>query len=372
MKDDVYCAAPFRHVSYTPWRGINPCCEWTDHPGFKVPSDDADPVNHPHMVQLRNDMLANKPNPGCQVCRDNERYGGTSDRAWYNSIYGRVDDTKLSYLEFNLGNLCNFKCRMCSSRDSSKWMSDDMALGRTVMPAIRRGLDDIKVDLSRLDRLKFKGGEPSLEQDAIVDILQHIDQVRGLANLTVSITTNGSMLFVPRLMALLDTCAQVQFNISIDGVGKINDYQRTGAVWSELESNLLYYQRTLAAHYELKIAVTWTLFNTNHAAGFMRWIAVNLPRYSVNNMLLYQPEQWSINNLPERIKHKITAELHAYSEHDHLPWVIHGKSLLRKRLADDADVSMDRIRCDIAQLDAIRGESLANIDPELYSAVHSV
>ena len=369
---DVYCAAPFRHVNFTPGRGIQPCCEWTSHKGFNITSTDADPINHPHMVQLRNDMLTNTANPGCEVCRHNEQYSGTSDRIWYNQMFGRVTDAKLGYLEFNLGNLCNFKCRMCWSGDSSKWIADDRALGRPVMPAVRRGLSDIKLDLSSLDRLKFKGGEPSLEQDAIIDILQSVESVRGLHHLAVSITTNGSVLFVPSLIALLDLCASVHINISIDGIGKINDYQRTGAVWAELESNLFAYQRDLGSKYALCVATTWTLFNTNHAVEFMRWIVENLPSYSVHSSLLYSPKHLSINNLPQSIKDKIIKDITAYTQHDHMPWVQHCKTLLIGRLAEAADVHMDIVRNNITKLDAIRQDSLQDVDSELYHAIYTI
>jgi len=260
---------------------------------------------------------------------------------------------------------------MCWSGDSTKWMADDAALGRTVMPAVRRGLSDIQLDLSNLDRLKFKGGEPSLEQDAIMDILRHVDSVRGLHHLAVSITTNGSVMFVPKLLALLDCCTSVHLNISIDGIGKINDYQRTGAVWCELESNLVAYQRDLGARYDLCVAATWTLFNTKHAVEFLQWIVENLPSYSLHSSLLYSPKHFSINNLPESIKDKITKDLTAYTRHDHVPWVQQCKTLLMGRLAEAADVGMDTVRGHITRLDAIRPDSLQDVDVELYQAIYS-
>ena len=317
-------------------------------------------------------MLNNIPNPGCEVCRNNEQHGGTSDRIWYDSLYGRVSNVRLSYLEFNLGNLCNFKCRMCWSGDSTKWIADDKALNRTVMPAVRRGLADISLDLSNLDRIKFKGGEPSLEQDAMIDILKHIDAVRGLQNLSVSITTNGSVLFEPNLIMLFDRCASVNINISVDGIGQINDYQRTGAVWSELEKNLLTYQQTVGSRYNLCIAITWTVLNVRHAVEFMHWIMVNLPKFTVYSGLLHAPRYLSINNLPENLKATISEDLLAYTQHDHLPWVNHCKTQLKSKLTEKPSVSLDVLRDNLRQLDKIRHEDLSTVDSVLYQAIYSI
>jgi sulfatase maturation enzyme AslB (radical SAM superfamily) len=323
------------------------------------------------MAQLRQDMLDNRANPGCEVCRHNERHGGTSDRSWYQSMYGRVTDTKLSYLEFNLGNLCNFKCRMCWSGDSTKWIADDKALNRTVMPAVRRGLADICLDLSSIDRIKFKGGEPSLEQDAMIDILKHIDAVRGLQNLSVSITTNGSAMFEPNLIMLLDRCASVNINISVDGIGQINDYQRTGAVWSEIEKNLLTYQQTVGSRYNLCIAITWTVLNVRHAVEFMRWIVANLPKFTVYSGLLHSPRYLSINNLPANLKATISEDLSAYTQHDHPPWVSHCRSQLISKLTEKPSVSSKVLRDNLSNLDKIRHEDLSSVDSVLYQAIYS-
>ena len=162
------------------------------------------------------------------------------------------------------------------------------------------------------------------------------------------------------------------FNISIDGIGKINDYQRTGAVWAELESNLFAYQRDRGSKYALCVATTWTLFNTNHAVEFMRWIVENLPSYSVHSSLLYSPKHLSINNLPQSIKDKIIKDITAYTQHDHMPWVQHCKTLLIGRLAEAADVHMDIVRNNITKLDAIRQDSLQDVDSELYHAIYTI
>ena len=80
------------------------------------------------MQDLRQRLLSNQTEKGCQICHLNDSNG--SMRAHYNRKYGYVTEPKLKWLDLSIGNHCNLKCRMCSSHNSTKWIADESAMGK--------------------------------------------------------------------------------------------------------------------------------------------------------------------------------------------------------------------------------------------------
>lgn len=176
---ETYCPAPWVHIAlHSAARDYRPCCAWLDNtPG---PSDTiSDPMHSNFMEKLRSDMLDGKKIYNCTRCYDNESTTGNSYRTFLKGLYGEPRSVNLRYLEMDFGNLCNLKCRMCSSIHSSKWISDESSMGRRACNLARRQFKDINLDLDNLDCLKLTGGEPSLEQDQIREMLYHIKNLKG-------------------------------------------------------------------------------------------------------------------------------------------------------------------------------------------------
>lgn len=368
---DRYCAAPFRHVHFNVAGNVTPCCDWTgDDQGIVI--DSADPLLSTGMQGIRDSVLAGDHIPGCARCYHYDAQGISSTRTWFNQLYGRPTEPALRYVKFHLGNLCNMTCRMCWSGSSSKWAHDELALGRTPMKPTRHSLTDTAIDLSQLDKLDFRGGEPSLEQPTIHALLDGVIAAQGtLSGLYVQITTNGLVMLEPLLMHKLAQCKQVDLSISVDGLGAVNDYQRTGCDWPTLRDNLFEYQRCAHSNMVLTVLTAWSLLNVNAAIPLLTWIAQHLPRYAVLGDTVWNPTELCPRNMPQDMKQIITQRLAEWTDWDHVDWITRSKTVIASALAADANLDIAQVRAHIHRLDLLRSEDFSVIDPEVHHSLWS-
>lgn len=370
---DRYCAAPFRHMVHRSDGQTSPCCIWNDSGKTQMPaSTHADPFNHELMTNLRSSMLANETLDGCSECYSREAGGYESMRQFFNREYGRPTDAHLRYLEFNIGNLCNLKCRMCNSFSSSKWIADELALGIEPTQLVRPDVKCIGTDVSRLDKIRFVGGEPSLEQPTMAALLDQIErEAGGLSHLEVRVTTNCVELLDGGMLDRLAKCKTVEMQCSIDGVGPVNDYQRTGAEWDPLLDNLCWYQTSLPSNFDLAMLTSWSIINCYHAVDFMAFVLDKLQRYSIWGHPVRKPEYLDMRNLPRGIKDGIREELSQWTAADRLGWVLHNKKVIASQLALEPNVPCSDVISSIGRLDALRGESFSDANPEVSDALHA-
>jgi sulfatase maturation enzyme AslB (radical SAM superfamily) len=376
---DHYCAAPFSHLVIKANGKISPCCLFNSEshdrdsslrPDLMPDANDPDPFFHPWMDRLRLAMLNNEPVAGCAECHARQQTTVKTLKSNFNFTYGRIAVPSLRYIEFNLGNLCNFKCRMCDSWSSSKWISDEIALGKQPSQLRRSKAQAILKYADQIDRLRFVGGEPSLEQDLMCEILQGIATVRGsLTHLEVIITTNAYVRLEDRMISLLQGCRHVNLQSSIDGFGVIGDYQRTGSNWDTVRENLLWYQENLSAPFDLYVLTSWSSINVGQAVEFMCVLANQLPQFKDFGHVIRTPSWLDIKNIPRSLKDDYKAMLDAWADQDHLEWVRHNKQILIHQLSQPADLDPCTVLEHFQELDRLRGEDIQHILPELYKSL---
>ena len=370
---DYYCAAPFRHIAVdniAPDR-YRPCCVWQ---GTSQPAQvsAAAAFDSDHMQQLRLDMQANRKNPGCAICHGHDQSSGDSLRQSFNRLYDRPIEPQLRDIEFNLGNLCNMRCRMCTSSSSSRWQADDKRLGRTSHPLVRRTAADLNVDLAQLDRIKFIGGEITLEQDEVIAVLQGIDLARGgLSHLSVEIITNGMLLLQQEVIDLLLQCRHVDVVISLDGMQASNDYQRSEGKWSEIVAAARYYDALANGRFCPGIISTISCLTVADAPELMDFVTCELPgSWHVINALLW-PAELSVRNMPDPYKQQIKQQLESWiprlDKSRHQEW----RGRILQDMAAPQDTDIVSVRKMLQELDDLRGETLQQCLPDLYSAYFS-
>ena len=69
-------------------------------------------------------MLAGKQISGCEQCYTAEQHGAESGRQEAIRMFGRPTEAKLKLLGISFDNLCNLKCRGCSTPSSHMWNDD--------------------------------------------------------------------------------------------------------------------------------------------------------------------------------------------------------------------------------------------------------
>ena len=378
-KEQYFCPAPFVHMVHRSSGNIAPCCFWTKElegtDSFlgsvaRPPIGESDPFNHPWMDRIRDAMIAGHRLSPCKECWHREDLGVQSGRLSLIRDFGRPVVKDLRFLELNLGNLCNMKCRMCGSYNSTKWSADDIALG-TPTHALTRTRPEIAYPyVGTIDKLRFVGGEPSLEQETIRSILCKIEDERHtLDHLHVMVTTNALVRFDDTIMTLLGKCRVVEFQCSLDGIGAVNDYQRSGGDFATVVENLRWYQDFCPTNFDLAILTSWSIINLSSAIDTLIFVHDTLPRYSCWGHVVREPEWMDVSNLPYAYKQDMIGRLHAWTDLDASMWITHNKQVLTAQLSLDATLPIDQVLLGIARLDGIRDESFEAICQDTYQAL---
>jgi sulfatase maturation enzyme AslB (radical SAM superfamily) len=372
---DHYCAAPFTHITNHAVGDdlieYRPCCNWHGD-SFKATDQHPDPFYHPDMLLLRADMLSNTYRIECKQCNNKQLAGVNSMRNYMNNEYGRPSKPKLRCFEFNIGNLCNMQCMMCSSGFSSKWMADDNKLNRKQYPLIRRKLSDIPMDLSGLDWLRLIGGELTLEQDTVLDTLESIKMAQGtLQDLKIEFVTNGLIPLRDDVIKILNECRQVRVIVSLDGTKNVNDYQRAGGDWDTVLTNIRLYSSI--SNFSTSVYSTITVFNVGNIPVFSDWMVENQIQHTAG--LVYRPKQLAVRNLPEDYKNQLAEKFESWVPLSNINYLkktqLAIRSLVLNEMNIPPEIGLDSVKSFVAKLDAINDKKLSDHVPELYSALFS-
>jgi MoaA/NifB/PqqE/SkfB family radical SAM enzyme len=236
-----YCTAPFHGALIETDKTVRPCCIWAGEAIGDLKTQTLnDILNSDKLKHIQASMLNGSPPSNCHQCVTREKIAGRGVRQ---NIYGMVPylgNTKLTYLEFNSSNLCNLVCAGCGPSWSSAWASfiEDNSEWQEIRKSdhnraqwkLHPPQPDFannffkNTDFSELAVVMIKGGEPFLNKENIL-LLEHLDNIGLLSKIEVIVTTNGTYTS-DIFLTLLSKAKSVKFWMSIDGVGKLNQYIR--------------------------------------------------------------------------------------------------------------------------------------------------
>lgn len=157
----TFCVYPFKSLNITSGGGAKVCCAFMDYiakedrPMSVYEHSLQDIWNSENMRDIRRRMIFGQSLPGCEYCYQQERSGVESmrvamNKTWQNEIAAAESDQasdalyeqavkdlctgvqasdynmadRPEWLELDVGNLCNLKCRMCNSSSSSSIAAD--------------------------------------------------------------------------------------------------------------------------------------------------------------------------------------------------------------------------------------------------------
>ena len=248
-----FCMAPFREAVIETNGTLIPCCEYK-YPAPKHQSledfDQFDQWWNQDMGILREQMLTNQPNSGCDYCKSKEQIPGQNHlRHYINNKYETEMpwiypvEPRIEFVEMRFGNYCNLSCIMCGAYASSSIATEYVKNKDTFIQNGFRlhnesslktvrwweepgAMDRLYGLLEHVKYIHFTGGEPMMIPE-VVDILNYMnpDQVA-----KVSMNTNMTK-FTDRAYQALSRFRQVQINASMEGVAEHNDYVRYGSEW---------------------------------------------------------------------------------------------------------------------------------------------
>src|SRR5688572_15880150 len=128
----TFCVLPWLHVAVRPNGMIKPCCRFGEEydPKLFEGMTLSEILHSPLFAEIRSKKLRGERVAGCETCYQVDGSGAPSLRVKKNKDFQDTweKQPRLTYLELALGNLCNLRCRGCSSPYSTKWIATEQAL----------------------------------------------------------------------------------------------------------------------------------------------------------------------------------------------------------------------------------------------------
>ena len=255
------CTAPFTSLIIDTHKGVRPCCTWDDLYFGNLRQDRlTDILQGEGWRRLREAHLHHEWPRGCINCRQREEQTGWSLRQSYlgrEASLQKADgcyfspnwQAGLTYLELNSSNLCNLACLHCTGAFSSRWLHEERKLEREGvsfeghgtgnqdgrrfqthelhLPDARLLLENLaRLDLSFLETVNLKGGEPMLNRDVRV-LMRSLHEQGLLPGVEIHVSTNGTCI-QEETLACLGHARSVKIWLSVDGAGPVQEYIRHG------------------------------------------------------------------------------------------------------------------------------------------------
>jgi MoaA/NifB/PqqE/SkfB family radical SAM enzyme len=391
LKDSkTFCIYPWIHLHAYPTGEAYPCC----HAEMAYPVGNCrhktleEIYYDAPMRELRKDMLAERMNPACGRCYEQEESGFFSGRKSANKHHGhhikRIDDGKfqMSYWDVRFSNLCNLSCRSCGHIFSSSWYQDQVVLAgpnwaenNKALNIAGRNKDDMWEQLmphiDYVEQIYFAGGEPLMMEEhyRILDELER----RGRFDVRLIYNTNFTQTKL-KDRVVFDYWRKfdsVAVGASLDAMGPRAEYIRKGTDWATVEHNR---EQMLAIcpKVDFYISPTLSIMNALHLPNFHKtWVDKGyIKPQDLNVNILQDPAYLRIDIAPIKYKQRIRQ---AYTEH--LEWLrpldplnratVGFESAINFMMATDNTALIPQFWTKTQELDSIRQEQILNTIPEL-------
>jgi|TARA_B110000908_G_C10257943_1_gene456951 MoaA/NifB/PqqE/SkfB family radical SAM enzyme len=323
LHSDSWCPVPFNTISWHP-TGVVSRCMMSDAPM-------GDSHDSPLMQELRQNMLDNKwDNHGCTNCLKKEQNGNRSQRMnWLHHDFReglgnpepytnpKLTGNDISHLFINFSNICNFKCRMCSSNYSNSLIPEHKHMSplfpqeyKMVNGSHSKNFNNINEYLEAnpevlkgITSIWMTGGEPFMD-DSPYRLMELIEEYGHPEKIKMVITTNGSKLDFKKLDKF-NKLKKVILDISIDAVGPMFEYMRSNGVftWSQMEATcdkLKQYKETNKEWFNFQINSSYQLLNYDNTLDFIDFVYDH--NADSNIRLVVFPEHLRAGNLPKSFK----------------------------------------------------------------------
>jgi len=209
----------------------------------------------------------------------------------------------------DLGNECNFACKMCIPEASSKiasaynlwnieynkkpnWVNNDASWQQL--------LENLTIVKQRLNRVHIIGGEPLVNKK----FYQLIDWLleNNFNHISVSVVTNGTNV-TQEIVNKLKQFRLVHFEISAESVGKTNDYIRQGCEYNKLWETIDFLSKQQSDNFQLVLRSAPQLLSVNDYYEYI--LKAYELRLAITSVPLTYPKHMAINILPWDIRQSL-------------------------------------------------------------------
>ena len=430
---DTWCPIPWNFQAVRSNGDLRVCCQAnitknkgvlrkSDGSPYNAAADDLSEARNSDLMKImRKNMFDGVWSNECGRCRAEEESGLVSRRNYehdrwslrkedvieHTATDGTIDTDKLpvTYYDLRFGNLCNLACRMCGPQDSTGWYDDWNKLydvewfndthGREQMfkqngkwVSNSYGWHDsdsfwkqIEANAGNVQHVYMAGGEPLLIERHY-EFLERCIENGAAANMLIEYNTN--MTTMPsRVINLWKNFKMIQLGASIDGYGKVLEYQRYPAEWSKVWRNI---QKVDAEVDSINawFAYTVTAYNVLHMPEFMKWKLSESGLSKFNNTnrrpivthhVAHNPPYLNIRVLPAAFKELVVERFNEFHNwvisQGYSDQIIAQSDSIRKSIIDymmSADyhpTHWEEFKSYTAKMDKIRAENVTEIIPEI-------
>jgi sulfatase maturation enzyme AslB (radical SAM superfamily) len=373
--------------------------------------------NNNHYRKIRKQMIEGERVDGCQPCYELEDLGIPSYRENYiqdwMGFHREADNIKQivdksidndyvveespQYLDFRLGTLCNLRCRMCQSQNSSaiyKELKDEELYTDEERDFIVKTshwndfsdytqpwfddpgfLSTVETWLPNCNRLYFTGGEPTIIQ-RVYWILEKCVEL-GI-NDNIDLVFNSNMTNIqPRFLDLIAKFKSVLMCLSVDGYGTTNEYIRSGSTWSIVDKHIRDYATSDVVGNLLfsPVVQIYNILNVTDLIDYAELIQKETGRrIDISFLLNNYPKCLDIRNLPQNIRDVAIEKLETWSatstyfaEDERNKQTVLGLiKALKENYNEDSEEQMQIFKEYTQLLDNKRDQSLKESLPELW------
>ncbi len=425
----TFCPYPWIHIMTQPSSTINFCCvangQIKKDDGSILMLNKGDDIssvwNNNHYRKIRKQMVEGERVDGCEPCYELEDLGIPSYRENYiqdwmgfhreaDNIRQIVDDSIVNdyvvkespqYLDFRLGTLCNLRCRMCQSQNSSaiyKELKDEELYTDEERDFIVKTshwndfsdytqpwfddpgfLSTVETWLPNVNRLYFTGGEPTIIQ-RVYWILEKCVEL-GL-NDNIDLVFNSNMTNIqPRFLDLIAKFKSVLMCLSVDGYSTTNEYIRSGSTWSIVDKHIRDYATSEVVGNLLfsPVVQIYNILDVTDLIDYAERIQKETGRrIDISFLLNNYPKCLDIRNLPQHVRDAAIEHLETWSatstyfaEDERNKQTVLGLiKALKENYNEDSEQQMQIFKEYTELLDKKRNQSMADSLPDLYKLLY--
>jgi organic radical activating enzyme len=376
INEQTLCPMPWMHLAVSNTGHYAPCCVYQGKIG-SVSTDTMQNIFHgTSLTALRRELSDGKQPVGCSHCWNLEKNGLTSNRQNHLSLYRQhllselIDNPTLQSIDIKAGNICNFKCRICSPASSSSIAVEKLRYSAhddktEILSLLYQGrwfdhnkdfLEQLINLLPNLINIDFYGGEPLLLKNIYL-FLELAIQSGDSDHIRLHINTNGSV-YPEKFMPLLKKFQSVDIAVSIDDTNQRFELQRGGS-WKEIQDNINKLKSWADSQLRIYIMPTVNIQNVLYLESLFFWASEQDLNITLN--YLDQPTYLCVDYMTDLAKELVVSK---YKNHN-----IKELSNLAKRISASAGSNGQEFVEYMSMLDQRRHETFADTHREIASAM---
>ena len=362
----VFCTAPWTHTYISPQSERRMCCASREEHMFQKQYIDASndestgkykesgtiedylPVsleehwNSKYMRDIRLKLLAGEEIPQCAVCNDSILSQSTY-RQWFTGFlfedkidecFDSTDETGHTTMppisfDYRVSNLCNYKCRMCGEQLSSTWETEKRQHGHWspenqpfMVPENKEIIQKFQKEVVEeefwqaicsgvVEEIYWVGGEP-LMYDIHWRAMDRLATDNNLHKVHLRYNSNLSRVRYGDnyLYDWLPQSKDWTMCASIDAIGDIGEYIRTGLVWNEWDKNFREGVALPGGHDKMLLDLTLTGPGLFGLRDLVNYALENDVKVETKNMFAFHPDiVFSFMSWPRHILDRIVNSL---------------------------------------------------------------